>query len=239
MRKNQASTYTRQWAMAIVAFARSKDETRYNLRGFNLEPDGEFAADGFRRKGRLVATDGCRLAWQEYAPCPPDGTKGLIDEHGQPLAGEFPDYKTLLPGPPNIVFQVSSDGDWLAALKTIAHLNKRPFGELAYDGERLIVSLKLASPNVMATLMIPLAAGEPKPFKLGIHLAWLWDAIDAARRSDGRGRWYVRVSLVDHMSPIQIDNEHGFYSITMPCLTEGAFCWSPETEQAESTEQAA
>jgi hypothetical protein len=36
--------------MEIVSFARSKAETRYNLAGYNLEPN------------RIVTTDGARLA---------------------------------------------------------------------------------------------------------------------------------------------------------------------------------
>ena len=76
MRKNKVITYTRQWAMGIVSFARSKDETRYyNLAGFNLEPDGALEADGVRQRGRIVATDGHRLAWQRYPPYPPDGKR--------------------------------------------------------------------------------------------------------------------------------------------------------------------
>ena len=38
---------------------------------------------------------------------------------------------------------------------------------------------------------------------------WLWEANDGAKRSDGRGRWYARVSIVDHISPVQIDNTNG------------------------------
>jgi hypothetical protein len=220
MRKSKATLNSREWAMEIVSFARSKDATRYNLAGYNLEPN------------RVVATDGARLAWQEYGPIMPDA-KGLIDDQGKPLDGEFPDYKAVLPGSPNIVFHVSQDGDWLPALKTISRLDKRPFGELAYDGHNLTVSLKTTFPDVTAKLNIPVAAGDPKPFKLGINLAWLWDAIYGARRSDGRGRWYVRVSIVDHLTAVQIDNTNGYFSITMPCRCDDAFTTKPEpAEQA-------
>src|SRR6267143_699869 len=101
MRKSKATIQSREWAMEIVSFARSTDETRYNLAGFNLESD------------RVVATDGCRLAWQECGPIVPDA-HGLIDAAGNPIAGEFPDYKAVLPAPQaNVVFHVSNDGDWL------------------------------------------------------------------------------------------------------------------------------
>jgi len=54
------------------------------------------------------------------------------------------------------------------------------------------IPLWLVVPNelrgVTAKLTIPVVAGEPKPFKLGINLMWLWQAIDGAKRSDGRGR---------------------------------------------------
>jgi hypothetical protein len=73
MRKSKATIQSREWAMEIVSFARSTDETRYNLAGFNLEPN------------RVVATDGCRLAWQEYGPIVPDA-HGLIDAAGNPTA---------------------------------------------------------------------------------------------------------------------------------------------------------
>jgi hypothetical protein len=56
MRKRKAIPNSREWAMGIVSFACSRDATRYNLAGFNLELN------------RVLATDGCRLAWQEYGP---------------------------------------------------------------------------------------------------------------------------------------------------------------------------
>jgi hypothetical protein len=59
-------------------------------------------------------------------------------------------------------------------------------------------------------------------------------AIDGARRSDGHGRWYARVSIVDHISPIRVDNTNVFYSITMPCRCDEGF-----VTKVESTEQAA
>ena len=68
-----------------------------------------------------------------------------------------------------------------------------------------------------------MAVGDPKPFKIGFNLAYLFDAIDGARRSDSRGRWYTRVAIVDHISPVQIDNTNGFYSITMPFRCDGSF----------------
>ena len=222
MRKSKPILNSREWAMEIVSFARSKDATRYNLAGYNVEPN------------RIVATDGARLAWQEFGPIVPDSYHGLIDGEGNPAAGEFPDYKAVLPGSPNVVFHVSPDGDWLPALKTIARLHKQPFGELAYDGENLTVSLKTTFPNVALKLTIPVAAGDPKPFKLGINLGYLYDAIDGAKRSDGRGQWYARVSIVDHVSPVQIDNTNGFYSITMPCRCDGGF-----VSTAEQPKQAA
>jgi hypothetical protein len=207
MRKIKTIPNSREWAMEIVSFARSDDATRYNLAGFNL------------KLNRMVATDGCRLAWQEYGPAMPDSYHGLIDEHGNAAEGEFPDYKAVLPSSPNIVFHVSSDGDWLSALETIARLHKQPLGELAHDGEQLTASFKSTSPEVMAKLTILVAAGDPKPFKLGINLAWLWDAIDGARRSDGRGRWYARVSIVDQISPVRIDNTNGYYRAS-PCRAD-------------------
>ena len=82
------------------------------------------------------------------------------------------------------------------------------------------IPLWLVVPNelrgVTAKLTIPVVAGEPKPFKLGINLMWLWEANDGAKRSDGRGRWYARVSIVDHISPVQLDHTNGCFSITMP-----------------------
>jgi DNA polymerase III sliding clamp (beta) subunit (PCNA family) len=85
MRKSKPIPSSREWAMEIVSFARSKDTTRYNLAGYNLEPN------------RVVATDGQRLAWQEFGPIVPDSYHGLIDEYGNPAEGEFPDYKAVLP----------------------------------------------------------------------------------------------------------------------------------------------
>jgi hypothetical protein len=211
MRKSKPILNNREWAMEIVSFARTKDETRYNLAGYNLELN------------RVVATDGVRLAWQEFRPIVPDSYHGLIDEQGNPADGEFPDYKAVLLSEFNVVFHVSSDGDWLAALKAIACLAQQPIGELAYDGARLTVSLKLTWPNVKAKLNIPVAAGDPRPFKLGINLMWLWEAIDGAKRSDGRRRWYARVSIVDHILPLQIDNTNGYFSITMPCRCDDGF----------------
>jgi hypothetical protein len=63
--------------------------------------------------------------------------------------------------------------------------------------------------------------------------AWLWDAIDGARRSDGRGRWYARVSIVDHLTAVQIDNASGYFSITMPCRCENAFT-TPKAKQPKA-----
>jgi DNA polymerase III sliding clamp (beta) subunit (PCNA family) len=167
-------------------------------------------------------------------PITPDA-RGLIDAAGNPIEGEFPDYKAVLPTPqPNVVFHVSNDGDWLPALKVIARLQKRPFGELAYEGDHLALSLESTSPAVAAKLIIPVAAGDPKPFKLGINLAWLWEAIDATKRSDGRGRWYARIAIVDHITPVIIDNTNGFYSITMPCRCDGGF-----VTKADESKQAA
>jgi DNA polymerase III sliding clamp (beta) subunit (PCNA family) len=169
-----------------------------------------------------------------YGPTTSDA-HGLIDAAGNPIAGEFPDYKAVLPASqPNVVFHVSSDSDWLPALKVIARLQKRPFGELAYDGNHLTVSLESTSPAVTAKLTIPVAAGDPKPFKLGINLAYLWEATDAAKRSDERGRWYARIAIIDHITPVTIDNTNGFYSITMPCHCDGGF-----VTQAGESKQAA
>ena len=237
MRKNKVITYTRQWAIGIVSFARSKDETRYyNLAGFNLEPDDTLEADGVRRRGRIVATDGHRLAWQGYPPFPPDGKRGLIDEHFNPLEGEFPDYKCCLPGKPKIAFYVCrGNQDWLPALKTIARIIERPFGTLECDGEHVSVKLESHSPTMKVSLAIPINGGNPKPFKIGINLWFLFEAINAAVKSNGVGTWFVRVSIVDELTAIAIDNDAtSFYSITMPCRADGAFCWKPELEKAEA-----
>ena len=58
--------------------------------------------------------------------------------------------------------------------------------------------------GVRDKLTIPVVAGDPKPFKLSINLMWLRGAIDGAKRSDGGERWYARVSIVDHISPVHI-----------------------------------
>ena len=63
--------------------------------------------------------------------------------------------------------------------------------------------------RLTAKLTIPVVAGEPKPFKLSINLMWLWEAIGGAKRSDGRGSWYARASIVDHISLVQLDNTNG------------------------------
>jgi DNA polymerase III sliding clamp (beta) subunit (PCNA family) len=221
MRKTKVTPNSRQAAIEIVSFARGDDETRAGLANYQFEAD------------RIVACDGHRLAWQTCNPAVENPYVGLVDENGGAVDGEFPDYKPYLPGQPTMVFDVCSDGDWLPALKTIARLSKRPFGELAYDGVKLTASLKTCWPDASASLTIPLAAGELKPFKLGINLLFLWEALDAARRSDTRGKWYARVAIVDHVTPIVIDTTSGFYSITMPCSCEGAFTTKPEqTAQA-------
>jgi len=44
---------------------------------------------------------------------------------------------------------------------------------------------------------------------------WLRGAIDGAKRSDGGERWYARVSIVDHISPVQLDNTNDCFSITL------------------------
>jgi DNA polymerase III sliding clamp (beta) subunit (PCNA family) len=206
--------------MEIVSFARSKDATRYNLAGCQLEPS------------RIVATDGHRLAWQEF-------TTGEGSEHGilvndafAPIDGEFPDYKAVLPGSPNIVFHVSTDGDWLPALKAMARLSEQPWGSLECGGDRKILArLETQSPDIKCALRIELAGGDPKPFKLGINLAFVHQALEAAKRSDGRGRWYARIAIVDHLTAVTIDNTNGFYSITMPCRCDGAFVTKPQDSQ--------
>jgi hypothetical protein len=88
-------------------------------------------------------------------------------------------------------------------------------------------------PNELRGSRFLLSRGEPKPFKLNINLMWLWEANDGTKRSHERDRWYARVSIVDYISPIQIDNENGFYSIIMPCHCDKGF-----VTKAEPTDQA-
>ena len=226
MRKIRLTPNTRQWAMSIVDFARSEDESRYNLCGYQFETD------------RVIACDGRQLAWQT---CTADNCHtGLVSEHGTPAEGEFPDYKAILPNEPTISIEVTLDTEWLGMLKQIAKLSKRPWGNLACDGKTLTVTFISKIPNLVVTLALPTDNDDLKPFKIGFDLMLLWKAFDAAQRSADTSCSIAQLKIIDHVSPIVISNAHGFYSITMPCRCDGAFTIEPEqTARLEQIAQAA
>jgi hypothetical protein len=198
------------WAMGIVDFARYKDETRLpahnKIVGFKIEPT------------RVVAVDGVRLAWQETSFPTAEAMCGRYDDKAVCIdhLGEFVDYQSLITqDEPIVKFALADEKDWLAALKRIARLHKEPYGTLeSGNNEDVIVTLITRSPLIKAMLNIPCALRPPKSFEIGVNLMYLWEALDAAYRSDDRS--YPKISIYSDKDPIKIETDSGFMCLTMP-----------------------
>jgi DNA polymerase III sliding clamp (beta) subunit (PCNA family) len=200
------------WAMKIVDFAQCKDRKRDKIVGFKVEPN------------RVVATDNHRIALQEVSELIPEATCGRYDEKCVSIdnMGKFADIKAVLPkGKPAITFTLQGKGDWLTALNGIAKMHRQPYGTLESDGEKVIVTLSTMSPSMEAKLEIPCELDPLKPFKIGIDLMYLWEALDAAYRSDIRSRPGISIYAVD--AAIKINTDYGFMCLTMPTREDGAF----------------
>jgi hypothetical protein len=65
----------------------------------------------------------------------------------------------------------------------------------------------------------------------GINLTFLSQALAAAKRSDGRGRWSARITIRDEVTAVQSDNDNGFYLINIP-RSDGAFVTKRDSRHA-------
>ena len=217
--KQSLTPGTRAWARKIVDFARNPE--RPHLLAWHDEPD------------RVVATDGHRLAWQQAWLEPREGT-ALVDEDGKLVegAGEFPAYEQFVRAAdavPAARFHLDARGDWMPRLKKLVALGERAFVVWTCDGKGRM-TITLIEPRLSATMDIPVGAGDPAAFRIGINARYLWDVLNAANRS-GERRLFARVSIYDAVCPIHIDNDNGFYSLTMPTRLDGAFVGHPEQEE--------
>jgi hypothetical protein len=212
--KTKVIKYSREWAMGIVDFARAADGGRHLYSGLTCY--------GWEA-GRIVATDGHRLAWQTYNLVQPEAT-GVIDKTGALVPdAQFPDYKAVLPGTPNIEFSLDLTAGQFAALRLLSRLDDhdhKAHGALSFDGEQMAVTYLGPVGDMTASLRLTYM-GEPKPFRVGISLRYLWEALDACRRSCGNYA-HANVAIVDHNTAIAI-RVGGFYSITTPKHLDDAF----------------
>lgn len=208
MRKEKDNLQT---AIAIVKFARSNDAARYNLNCYSVE------------ETRVVATDGHRLAWQTFPEAVIEAgliKPGLIDDKGDPApeGHQFPDVTGVIPQAFKVTFHITGnkDGDWIKALKALSKTSDKPYGTIEANGDGK-VWVRFKNEFIKASIELTGKIGPAYTFCVGVNLVYLYEALDACRRSDGRGNWCARVSLFDENSPIRIDNKtSGFYSLTMP-----------------------
>jgi hypothetical protein len=214
--KAKVIKYSREWAMEIVDFARAADGSKHHY--YSWEAD------------RIVATDGHRLAWQSYSPTQPEAA-GVIDKTGAPVPdAQFPDYKAVLPGTPNIEFALKLDASQFAALKLLSRLDDGSYkahGALSFDGKQMTVTYLGPVGDMTASLRLTYM-GKPKPFRVGLTLRYLWEALDACRRS---GNIFADVAIVDHNTAIAIA-AGDFYSITMPKQLDNAFTTTTTAQTA-------
>lgn len=213
MAKSELIPGTRAWARQIVGFARSEDETRPNLAGWNDEPK------------RVVASDGYRLAWQQCWNEPRTETVLLEADGVTPFNGAFPDYTQIIHDleskPAPVRFHLDTRGDWMSTLKRLARLGEKPLVVLDCNGKGLL-TVTLKEPLLEASLKI-VSGGEPAAFRIGVNALYLWEALNAVKASRLGTGFYARISIYDDNLPIQIDNDNGFYSLTMPVRIDGQF----------------
>lgn len=212
-RKARIEQGTMQWAMKLVDCARISDIDRPNLTNFNVTDK------------RVFATDGHRLFSQRYTVEQP--LRGIVDTNGAVVTdGEYPDISRVVSKHWNIAFTVPKSDETMQALKAITKISDNPFGDIESDGDKVTVVYENTGFGISARIDL-MVAGGAKPFKVGINLEYLYEALKANWDS---GAQFATVKVADELCPVCITGSKGFFSITMPLRVDGAFCWKPGSE---------